>query len=92
MLFFGDEQNVKCYEWYCLSSYQNNVTFGLSDMHTVFVFLAEKVRVLDIYRILSNIFFHDRDNRHDFLRRKSYTGILRTCHVVVAIVRNHFFS
>lgn len=60
--------------------------------YSVYVFLSEKVRVLDIYRILSNIFFHDRENRHDFLRRKSYTGILRTCHVVVAIVRNHFFS
>lgn len=60
--------------------------------YSVYVFLAEKVSVLDIYRILSNIFFHDRENRHDFQRRKSYTGILRTCHVVVAIVRNHFFS
>lgn len=41
--------------------------------YSVYVFLAEKVRVLDIYRILSNIFFHDRENRHDFPRRKSYT-------------------
>ena len=43
MLFFGDEQNVKCYEWYCLSSYQNNVTLGLCNMHTVFMsFLPRK--------------------------------------------------
>ena len=46
MLFFGDEQNVKCYEWYCLSSYQNNVTFGLCDMHTVFMsFLPRKLSI-----------------------------------------------